>query len=380
MKRSQKEMRARGVIGFTVTLLRSRGTVLTVVVTLLVIARMLGSEGYAARSLVMSSALVTTALGGLFFALVHHALKAKWSTQSVDRIRSTLGLLLWAPLFVIAAWLVCPNDLLWLQLHVSAGWWGRLVLCWSIWLVLGYGYGCSHVFSRASVESAPERRQRYWSGPALVAFAITIGILSLDWMMRIQCGWRSTMFPVYIFAGAVPAGIALLVLSTLLGETRPYEHILRSTQRHHVGTWLFGFSLFWAYVAFSQYLLMWYSNLPGEIGFYDVRSNGYWWPLTLTLVLCRFLLPFVLLLAEEGKRSRGLLLVAAGAVLVGHYIDMTWLIIPAVYPSGVHLGLADALFASASVLCMVRATSRAGANVLKKESLIERLPNAHAAE
>jgi hypothetical protein len=111
---------------------------------------------------------------------------------------------------------------------------------------------------------------------------------------------------------------------------------------HDVGKLVFAFVCFWAYIAFCQFFLIWYGNLPEETGWYHVRTTGSWKPLSATLALGHFVLPFLLLMGRTVKRRAPALLAGAGWVLLMHLLDIYWLVMPSLHPQGARPGLLDA--------------------------------------
>jgi hypothetical protein len=171
--------------------------------------------------------------------------------------------------------------------------------------------------------------------------------------MPLQNGWHSAVLGVYVFAGGVPAALAMLAY-TALGIVRVSPSSVPQAEgiRHDVAKLLFGFTVFWAYIAFSQYLLIWYAGIPCEMQFYSVRSGPAWQWLTILLIALHFVVPFLTLLSARAKRSTAALGLAAGSVLIGHWLDWYWLILPALDSSGAQLGIADLSLVALCVLAI----------------------------
>jgi len=178
-----------------------------------------------------------------------------------------------------------------------------------------------------------------WSAPAIFIFALTLTFAAFDWIMSLKAEWYSTIFGVYVFSGSVTGSLALLALVTmglqrtgLLGNVSTVEH------RHDIGKLLFGFTIFWAYIGFSQFFLIWYANIPEETIFYAMRwgvnSMGEyaawnsWKPVSLLLLFGHFWVPFFLLLSRHTKRSYIGLTIGAIIMLVMHYVDVYWMVMP----------------------------------------------------
>jgi len=173
------------------------------------------------------------------------------------------------------------------------------------------------------------RRMRATSSWGLVLIGVTSSFAAFDWLMSLDPHWISTMFGVYFWAGSLVSALAALVLAVLilqamgaLHETVTVEHL------HDLGKLLFGFVIFWAYIAFSQYFLIWYSNFPEETRWYITRRTGIWNILSWALVFGHFVAPFCLLIFRATKRSPFWLGFTAVWVLFFHYLDLYWVIMP----------------------------------------------------
>jgi hypothetical protein len=150
------------------------------------------------------------------------------------------------------------------------------------------------------------------------------------------------MFGVYYFAGAAQGSVALLVVIVLFLQRKGLlEGTVTVEHRHDLGKLLFAFTVFYAYIAFSQYFLIWYANMPEETIFFARRWEGGWTPWSLVLVAAAFVLPFLTLLGRDAKRTRGSLLAGALLVLFARFIDQYWLVLPTVDHEGPHFAWTD---------------------------------------
>jgi hypothetical protein len=196
--------------------------------------------------------------------------------------------------------------------------------------------GIAWWFRRRSLEQDrtgdPEltRRMQRVAPPALLAVGVTATFAAFDWLMSLQPHWYSTIFGLYFLAGALVGAFALLALLAVgVRAPGPLEQVITPDHLHDLGKWLFGFVAFWSYLAFSQFLLVWYANLPEETVFYAQRWRGGFRVVTVVLVLGHFAVPFFLLLARAVKRSPRALAVAAAWMLAAHLVDLYWLVMPA---------------------------------------------------
>ena len=167
------------------------------------------------------------------------------------------------------------------------------------------------------------------SAPAILIVGVTMTFAAFDWLMSLDPHWYSTIYGVYVFAGGAVSALAALSLLTLALERKGIlEGILTVEHRHDIGKLLFGFTVFWAYIAFSQYLIIWYGNIPEETVYFRERWEGPWKVVSLVLVFGHFVVPFVALISRTAKRSRLILGASALLLLVMHYVDIYWLVMP----------------------------------------------------
>jgi hypothetical protein len=162
--------------------------------------------------------------------------------------------------------------------------------------------------------------------------------------MSLDPHWFSTIYGIYFFSGAVVGSLAFVTLAALALE---YVGVLRgkitAEHYHDLGKLLLGFVMFWAYIAFSQYLLIWYANIPEETGWYLVRQNGGWQWMLLLLLFGNFALPFCGLMSRSSKRNRVVLASWSAWLLLMHWCDLYWLVMPSYSPGSVPLRIIDAL-------------------------------------
>lgn len=183
--------------------------------------------------------------------------------------------------------------------------------------------------------------QKKLSAMSILLFAPMFTILAVDLYKSLDPKWFSTMWGVYIFIGFVQSAVAAWILIVSRLKKHGYLDVATDEHNHDMGKYLFGFTIFWAYIAVSQYLLIWYANLPEETTFYMARQNPGWVCMSILLPIFRFLLPFALLLPRAAKRCTGHLQRVALIVLVGEFIDLNWIIMPSLTPDGFHLAVTD---------------------------------------
>ncbi len=192
----------------------------------------------------------------------------------------------------------------------------------------------------------------------LIGYAITVSVASWDWTMSLEPEWFSTMYGVYNFAGSFQAGIAAVAVIYImfLNRNRTKPEVL-----HDLGRLLFGFSGFWAYIWYCQYMLIWYSNLPEEITFFATRLSGGWTMIFWLSPLLNFVIPFLALLSARAKRNPAVLLQVSIVVLIGRWFDILLLVAPATSPNATFPGFAiaaTAVVVAGMVLLLLRAGAR----------------------
>jgi hypothetical protein len=168
------------------------------------------------------------------------------------------------------------------------------------------------------------------SSGTLVLYALTVTFWSVDWVMSIEPHWFSTIYGVLFMTGQALAALAFAVaVLVLLARRPPLSEVIGPGHYHDLGKLLLAFVMFWAYVTFSQFLIVWSGNLPEEVPWYLARLRGGWGAVALGLVLLHFSLPFVLLLSRTVKRNPRTLAAVAVIIVGMRFVDALWLILPA---------------------------------------------------
>ena len=162
----------------------------------------------------------------------------------------------------------------------------------------------------------------------LVFFIVTESIMSWDWIMSVDPHWFSTLFGWYVFASFFVSGITVICFVTLYLKSRGYLEYVNSSHIHDLAKFMFGISVFWTYLWFSQFMLIWYSNIPEEVTYYVTRIEHYTVPFWGMLVL-NFIFPLLILINTDFKRITWILVMAGVVILFGHYIDFYNMIMPA---------------------------------------------------
>jgi hypothetical protein len=323
--------------------------------TLLALAGRATPERTLAAWLVAFVYFLTIALGCLYFVLIHTAMQGAWGVV-VRRLAETAAATL--PVFAL---LFLPLALGLAQLYPWAGVeaqdalvrWKRPYLNEPFFLfraavALGIWSGVAVWFLRLSrrqdgrPDAGVAARLRRSSGPLLVPVALAHTFAAFDWLMSLDPHWYSTIYGVYSFSGALLSGFAFVALAAvLLRRSGLVPGALGAEHFHDLGKLLFAFTAFWAYIAFSQYFLIWYANLPEETAWYRTRLEAPWIALSVLLALGHFVLPFFFLLPRATKRNPVTLAAAAAWLLLMHLVDVYWLVVPSLQGTAAAPGLAD---------------------------------------
>ena len=205
----------------------------------------------------------------------------------------------------------------------------------AIWLPVALALRAWSLRQDGSGDPALTRKMRRLATGGLPFVALAITFAAVDWQMSLSAFIFSTIFGVYWFAGSLVAALGVLILAVAAGRREePLKGALNANHLHSLGKYLFAFTCFWAYVAFSQYLLIWVANLPEEVPWYLVRGDSGWRPVGIFLALFHFVLPFLILLSRNLKRRMRPLVVMAVWLIAAHYVDVYWVVMPPLSPSG----------------------------------------------
>jgi hypothetical protein len=285
------------------------------------------------------------AMGGLFFTAIQHAVAAGWSVN-VRRLAESLTafvpfiLLLGLPIVLLAG-----KDLyLWLNaeevakdaiLMGKAAYLNKAFFIIRFLVFAGLWFLFAKKIVGFSLEQDKDGQDHWtvdatkWSIAFLLVFALSFSLFSVDFLMSLEPHWFSTIYGVYCFAGLFQSTLAFLTLMALFVERNGLAKGLVTIEHvHDLAKLTKGFTVFWAYIAFSQFMLIWYANLPEETIFYIDRSHGGWLFVSLSLLIFRFVVPFLALLPRWAKRTPGHLATVCVLILVMQYVDLYWLIYP----------------------------------------------------
>ncbi len=272
-----------------------------------------GFWGWAIRGAIEAATRTVPFLALLFLPLLLGLDKLyPWATWSAEEIAGS------ATLVQKSRYLNVPRFVVFAAIFLAA---------WSVlsWLLTRGAEGGP----RAPAEPEP-RRLRMLSAGGLVVYGLTMTFAAIDWIMSLEPMWYSTIFGPMIVTGQVLAGLAFAIAATVcLAPPAELSAALTKKQLRDLGSLLVAFVLLWAYMSFSQYLLIWSANLKEEVPWYLKRTTGGWEVVAVLLILLGFVTPFLLLLSRDVKQNPRALAAVAVLILLVHVLDRIWLLVPA---------------------------------------------------
>ncbi len=297
-------------------------------------------------------------LGMLMLVLIHHIFDASWGIVIRRQFEHALAalkwlLLLFAPLLVASAYLkpglvwlwmnpqsVLPGthetvgeDILFIKKsgYLNVGFFTlRLVLYFAVWIGLAYLLRRNSFRQDADGDPKWTRSSRFWSGAGIPLAGLAITFAAIDWFKSLEYHWFSTIFGVYFFAtgvrGALACGVLIMVWLHQRGD---YRGILNNNHLHSIGQLMLTFTVFWAYIAFSQYFLIWNANVPEETFYFNLREHGDWYWVGMAVLFLYFVFPFGFLLSYRNKLDHGRAKFIAWWILVMLFVDIAFNTLPA---------------------------------------------------
>ena len=292
------------------------------------------------------------ALGALFFVMLQHITRSGWSitvrrlAEGIARNLSWMWIL-FVPILVMVLkgdgsllyqwgdeYLMEHDHLLHKKAtYLSPAFWSaRAIFYLLVWAVLGWLYFKWSTNQDRDGDVKWTHRMQQWAPLGIILYGVTQSYAAIDWMMTLQPKWFSTMFPVYYFASTMCGFFcAIILFARYMQRTGHLKQAISVEHYHDLGKWLFGLGVvFWAYIGFSQYMLIWYANLPVETSWYIVRQLGGWAPVSLLLLFGHFVVPFVLLITRWTKRWRFTLPLIACWLMLMFFVDICWIVLPVV--------------------------------------------------
>ncbi len=316
--------------------------------------------------------MVSVALGALFIVALQHVTGATWSVPLRRAPERVAALTPWLVPVALIALFSLPVSFSWTQpgavahttVALKTSWLNypffiaRLVVCIALWV---WSYRILVGGSVRQDETRDPRatiRLRRYAPVFMILLALTLTAFAFDWVSSLEAGWYSDIFGVYLFAGAVTSSIAATTLVVIYLYRRGRLPGVTDDHLYNLGGLLFGFTIFWGYIAFSQYLLQWYANLPEEIFWFQQRTLGSMEAVFILLGIGHFFVPFLALMSRKDKQNWKRLRWVSLWVLFMEFVDVFWLISP-IQGAGLHLGWPEAAFAlfflATGLLVVIRA-------------------------
>ncbi|MEM6472148.1 MAG: hypothetical protein AAF802_21480, partial [Planctomycetota bacterium] len=193
------------------------------------------------------------------------------------------------------------------------------------------------------------------SGPSVMLFALSLSFAAFDWGMSLAPMWFSTMFGVYLFAGGILSAHCLITIFTYVCQRNGAMKDEVTTEHYHdLGKYMFGFTVFWTYIAFSQYLLIWYGNIPEETEWFYVRQHTGFGAMSVALIFFHWLVPFFGTMSRYFRRRPGWMAFWASYLLVLHFLDVYWIVMPEAreLEHGIYPDFGGVMGIAATILCV----------------------------
>jgi hypothetical protein len=324
---------------------------------LLVVGALLGiiglitnSKQFAYSYLLAYMFFLSICLGGLFMSILHHLFDANW-TAPIRRVCEHLAALLpvMALLFIPIA-ILGPTQLYrWLgvadphadhaiaakyPLFTKSGFYSSAIIMFGIWTWLSLRMRHWSLLQDKTGDARCTYALRKHSAYGIYLFAFTLTLAAIMWMKSLEYQWFSTMYGVYYFAGSVWVTLATLYVTSLfLQRTGSLSGVVHKRTFHDTGVLFFAFTVFYAYVTFSQYFLIWNAAMPEETFWYVQREKGSWWDIGMVIIFGHFLLPFLVMLRIDTKLNPAVMIPLCAWAWLMHFCDMSFNIMPVIHPN-----------------------------------------------
>mgnify|MGYP005816290257 CR=1 FL=1 len=328
---------------------------------------------------------------GLFFVAIQYAAQAGWSAGI---LRVPLSMAHWLPIaaiLTIALWFWVSHDIFhWTHDYLykegpefdkiiskkgpyffwplASGGFPlfyilRMVVFFGVWYWLFLKIKANMMAEDLDPSVSYWKKNRVLSTVFLVFFAVSSSVAAWDWVMSIDTHWFSTMFGWYMFASWWVTGLAVITLVVAYLKSAGYLKVVNSNHLHDLGKFVFAFSIFWTYIWFSQFLLIYYANIPEETVYFieRIKTSPYAWIFYVNLIM-NFVLPFLLFMTRDAKRQLSTLKLVTPIVIIGHWFDFYNMVTPGVMKQDGGLGFIEIgtalIFAAAFLFVMLNSLSK----------------------
>lgn len=344
LKTTSYALIAIGVIGFLVGLLKNQDRLWTSYLVAFFFVSCLG-------------------LGGMFFTAIQHVAKAGWSAgirRLAEGMTSFIPVILVGSLILIAG---VKTLFSWSHPEVVAA--SPLIAAKTAYLNVTFMIVRLIIFAAGMIffakkivgnslkqdqngDEALTVQNTAWSIGWVLFFALSFSMFSVDLLMSLLPTWYSTIFGIYCFAGLFQSSLAFLILMMIYMKRKGViSGYYTEDHLHDVAKFLKGFTVFWAYIAFSQFMLIWYANIPEETEYYLMRAGGGYMAISFGLLFFKFVIPFLALLPKAAKRNENHLIAVCILLLVMQYVDVYWMVYPNFFEGNVTFG-----FYEVALLCL----------------------------
>jgi hypothetical protein len=291
-------------------------------------------------------------LGGLGMVILHHLFDASWSVP-IRRFCEHLACLLFPWMFVLFlpiaflakklyAWMTLIHEMpvehsvaAKYPLFTMPGFYAVMVFCFATWWLLSRNlrYWSLEQDKTGAVECT--RKLRRYAASGVILFAITLTLAAIMWMKALEHEWFSTMYGVWYFAASMWVTLYTIYLITvLLKRQGPLRDVATDKTFYFIGSLMFAFTVFYAYVTFFQYFIIWNANMPEETFWFVLREKGTWWDIGMVIIFGHFFLPFLLLLRIDVKVSKLWIMVPLGLwAWAMHFTDISFQVMPVKHPN-----------------------------------------------
>jgi hypothetical protein len=293
-------------------------------------------------------------LGALFLILAHHLFDAGWSV-AIRRFCEHIASLLFpwmAILFIpIAGYVIFAKELIypWMTINPAhdkaiflkqplftiSGFFTVSIGCFLIWWFLTHRLRYWSLEQDKTGSAVCTYKMRFLSGIGVTLYAVTLTLGVFMWMKALEYKWFSTMYGVYYFAGSAWMTLATVyVITMILDRQKVLSEVLHEHQYYFIGSLMFAFTVFYAYIHFAQYFIMWNANMPEEVAFYVKREAGTWWYVGMVIIFGHFFIPFLSLLRIDVKHVFTFMVPLCVWAWMMHWVDLSFNIMPIAHPDG----------------------------------------------
>ena len=289
-------------------------------------------------------------LGAMFLILAHHLFDAGWSVP-IRRFCEHIASMLfpWMALAFLPIAFMAKTIYPWMTINPSTDhalaakqplfsvpmFYVVAAFCFGVWWLLSNRLRYWSIKQDETGDALPTYRMRFYSGIGIILYAITLTIGVVMWMKSLQYQWFSTMYGVYYFAGSAWTMLATAyVITMVLDRQGVLTEVLHEHQYYFIGSLLFAFTVFYAYIHFAQYFIIWNGNMPEETFWYVVREKGTWWWIGMVIIFGHFFLPFLALLRIDVKNVFSYMVPLCFWAWLMHWIDLSFNIMPVLHQDG----------------------------------------------